>query len=527
MRDSLQESFDVCCLWQSYEADFQKTLSVADFDKAKSCFLKGIWDKEFVEKVKTQSDEISMESFRWLQQFIGVHSTVLSVEERSVQAELELEKAKYKAMCLKLEGEQGKFQSFVRQLSDWKASHAASRRTHLLGEKAKFEEACQTMQSASLPVSVLESGFVVTQSLKSYEEFSQPRAYHVLLCDLTKLGTGWSKHINDIVTKVSACVAPNKDACCLMIAPNRARWGESDSEEKISESVHDVEATLKAESAHLICRRIQIIFSEESLQQHSTRAATHDAWMILPNTESEFSSSALWIRRAAQDCQARPTGEMTNQSVGHITLNLSKPQRMKQAMSGAALWQSIFTKLLSGMKTTIPVFITDLLLYDSSVVEAMLLRKAQSKQNFKVLSIIWATESTKDAQAVAEKRQIYKFLVPLFWRQIGKMHESKVLALDGFKKAELKQDSIMPSLNEGDFEMTCPMPSGDSFLLPFRQSFLDTVTLTRWAVGSFLITKICIYIYIYIYVPTAPVLNGLFQHACYPLHHSEETPQVG
>ena len=286
---------------------------------------------------------------------------------------------------------------------------------------------------------------MVTQSLKSYEEFSQPRAYHVVLCDLTKLGTGWSKHINDLVTKISAIVAPNPLACCLMISPNRARWGESDGEQKISEAVHDVEATLKSESAQLACRRVQVIFSEESLQSHSTRATTHDAWMILQNGDSEFSNSALWVRRAVQDCQARPTSEMTSQSVGHITVALSKPQRMKQLMSGAALWQSIMSKLLSGMKVTVPVFVTDLLPYDSSVMEAMMHRKAQSKQDFMLLSTIWATESTKDGAAVAEKKQIYKFLVPLFWRMIGKLQDKKVIELDGFKKTELKPDSSCPA----------------------------------------------------------------------------------
>jgi hypothetical protein len=484
MRDNLPESYEVCCLWQTFEADFQKTLSVADFEKAKGCFLKGIWDKEYIEKVKTESPDIEVNSFRWLQQYMGVQSNVLSIEEQASKAEEAVEEAKFKAMCLKLQGEQGKFQGFVQQLSDWKAEHAASRRQHLLSEKAAFESSCKDHQAKILPVCCLESGFVVTQSLKSYEEFSQPRAYHVVLCDLTKLGTGWSKHINDLVTKISAIVAPNPLACCLMISPNRARWGESDGEQKISEAVHDVEATLKAESAQLACRRVQVIFSEESLQSHSTRAATHDAWMILQNGDSEFSNSALWVRRAVQDCQARPTSEMTSQSVGHITMNLSKPQRMKQSMSGAALWQSILSKLLSGMKVTVPVFVTDLLPYDSSVMEAMMHRKAQSKQDFMLLSTIWATESTKDGAAVAEKKQIYKFLVPLFWRMIGKLQDKKVIELDGFKKTELKPDSIMPSLKEGDFEMTCPMPSGDSFTLPFRQSFLDTMKWTRYAFGS-------------------------------------------
>ena len=60
MRDNLPESYEVCCLWQTFEADLQKTLSVADFEKAKACFLKGIWDKEYIEKVKTESPDIEV-----------------------------------------------------------------------------------------------------------------------------------------------------------------------------------------------------------------------------------------------------------------------------------------------------------------------------------------------------------------------------------------------------------------------------------------------------------------------------------
>ena len=113
----------------------------------------------------------------------------------------------------------------------------------------------------------------------------------VLLADLTKLGTAWSKFINDLTSIISAVIAPSLQTCCIMIAPNRARWGEGDNEVKLNEAIADVEATLRNENAAFTIRRVQIIFEENSLTG-STRPAVHDAWMIVSGGTSGQSFSA-------------------------------------------------------------------------------------------------------------------------------------------------------------------------------------------------------------------------------------------
>ena len=107
-------------------------------------------------------------------------------------------------------------------------------------------------------------------------------------------------------------------------------------------------------------------------------------------------------------------------------MNASRAQRAKQAISGAQLWGQVLAKLWQGMKVqdlSLPVFYLDMLPYDSSIMDAVLLRMSQSKQPCCCQSLLWAMERPDPM----EQKSIYKFLLSLWWRRIAKLAESKTI----------------------------------------------------------------------------------------------------
>ena len=55
MRDQVPESFEICCALVHYMADIEKALAPHHMVKAKAAMIKGTYDKEIIEKVRTQA----------------------------------------------------------------------------------------------------------------------------------------------------------------------------------------------------------------------------------------------------------------------------------------------------------------------------------------------------------------------------------------------------------------------------------------------------------------------------------------
>ena len=54
MRDQVTESFEICCVLVHYMPDIEKALAPHHMVKAKAAMIKGTYDKEIIEKVRTQ-----------------------------------------------------------------------------------------------------------------------------------------------------------------------------------------------------------------------------------------------------------------------------------------------------------------------------------------------------------------------------------------------------------------------------------------------------------------------------------------
>ena len=97
----------------------------------------------------------------------------------------------------------------------------------------------------------------------------------IMVVDLTKLGSAWSKHLHDITAVVSQNMASNPEwSMALVVAPNRAQWGKHDSEKSLNDALLAVEKELRGEDAQLQCRRVTLAFKEDTLTG-SARAACH------------------------------------------------------------------------------------------------------------------------------------------------------------------------------------------------------------------------------------------------------------
>ena len=440
LRDQVPEAYEICCVLVHFMADFEKTLAPHHMVKAKAAMLKGTYDKEIIEKVRTQAPDLNATQFRFVQMLQGSGIQILSVDEQAIKASEELEVAKFKSIQVGLLKEQQAWQDYQASVQNFEQLHKTSLREHLLKEKQEFQSACKSYQELRFPLANVtpdESTFMVTQVLSQVETFTQScgqaASFTVVIVDFTKLGMAWSKFLNDIVAKLSAVLAANPEkACGIVIAPNRAQWGESDTENKLLEAVSAVDAELRTSEAELDVRKVQLVFTESSLHDNSNRAAYHDAWMVLSNAsvDKAWAQSHLWIRRCIQGCEAKSVSETVINSLqiqgGASSMNASRAQRAKQAISGAQLWGQVLAKLWQGMKVqdlSLPVFYLDMLPYDSSIMDAVLLRMSQSKQPCCCQSLLWAMERPDPM----EQKCIYKFLLSLWWRRIAKLAESKTI----------------------------------------------------------------------------------------------------
>ncbi len=479
MRDSVPEAYSICCLWIHIEKELKSKLSPGLLKRATEMFLAGAYDKDFIDRLKIQgSISAAVAGMKWLQLLQGTETQVLSVDEVHENAQRGLEKAKLAAFEAQLLKEQQQWSGHVAAVRDFENMHKASKRESLLENKARFEAACRDFQKEVLPVVTVDDHcYLMSQVLETsggfYQSCGAPHGYHVVVVDFTKLGTSWSKHVNQLTGDLSALLhASPQHSCGLVIAPNRAMHGQSDSDAKVCEGVQDVETALRGSLADLEIRRITLAFDEESLQS-STRSAVHDGWIVCSSkeTDAHFFKSELWVRRLASSLKVRATAEHVvpgTQITGAASaVNASKSQRMKQMISGSLLWQQILTKLWANLKAELPVFYTDLLAYDLSLGEAVLHRKKTHPNQFSaVLSVVHHVEHE------AERASLGNYLKQLSLRKLAKMSENGTIKIPNYNKVEMEVTSC-PTFDEKDYKVCMPLKREDGFALVLRQAYLD------------------------------------------------------
>ncbi len=279
LRDNVAESYDMCCLWCHFAPEFSQKLGPQAYAKAMSAFQKGSYDREFVEKVRTQDGKLCLDDFRFLSILQGTETTVKSLQEAQVEASDALEMAKLKAWQSELLKEQKVFDEYMAKLKTFNARRLADSRTFLLEENEKFQAAAKSHMEAQCPLRFTDKkGLVSTIFQNQLTKFAlqsqvnEEGVLSVFVADLTKLGTAFSKYLVDTVTVISEnCAAYPRSTVALILAPNSGCWGATYSDADCEKACQQVEQELKEPQCNLVVRRVSIQFAEGSFATQSRR----------------------------------------------------------------------------------------------------------------------------------------------------------------------------------------------------------------------------------------------------------------
>ena len=279
LRDSAAESYDMCCLWCHFAPEFSQKLGPQAYAKALNSFKKGSYDREFVEKVRTQDGKLCLDDFRFLSILQGTETTVKSLQDAQMEASDALEMATLKAWQSELLKEQKVFEEYMAKLKTFNARRSADSRAFLIEENEKFQVASKSYVEANCPVRITEKkGFVSTMFQNQLTKFalqsqvSEEGVLSVFLADLTKLGTAFSKYLMDTVTVISEnCAAYPRSTVGLVVAPNSGCWGATYSDQDCEKACQQVEQELKDSNCNLVVRRVTIQFQEGSFATQSRR----------------------------------------------------------------------------------------------------------------------------------------------------------------------------------------------------------------------------------------------------------------
>jgi hypothetical protein len=279
LRDKIGESYDFCCLWVHFAKEFQQKLGDQTYAKAFAAFQKGSYDREFLEKVRTQDGKLCLDDFRFLSILQGTDTTVKSLQQVQQEASDALEMAQLKAWQSELCKEQKVFEEYKAKVQAFDARKQADQRAFLLGEADKFQAASKAYMEANTPVRFTEKKAYVStlfqNQLTKYalqSQVSEENVLTVFVGDLTKLGTAFSKYLLDTVSIISEnCAAYPKTTCALLIAPNSGCWGATYSDADVEKACQQVETELKEPQSHLAVKRVSIMFAEGSFATQSRR----------------------------------------------------------------------------------------------------------------------------------------------------------------------------------------------------------------------------------------------------------------
>ena len=279
LRDKIGESYDFCCLWVHFAKEFQQKLGDQTYAKALAAFQKGSYDREFLEKVRTQDGKLCLDDFRFLSILQGTDTTVKSLQQVQQEASDALEMAQLKAWQSELCKEQKVFEEYKAKVQAFDARKQADQRAFLLGEADKFQAASKAYMEANTPVRFTDKKAYVStlfqNQLTKYalqSQVSEENVLTVFVGDLTKLGTAFSKYLLDTVSIISEnCAAYPKTTCALLIAPNSGCWGATYSDADVEKACQQVETELKEPQSHLAVKRVSIMFSEGSFATQSRR----------------------------------------------------------------------------------------------------------------------------------------------------------------------------------------------------------------------------------------------------------------
>ncbi|CAE7256543.1 unnamed protein product [Symbiodinium microadriaticum] len=479
-RDQCPEiGYDIVCCWAHWEQDFRTALG-GKYDETFNKFLAGAFDKEFTEKVKTQDGGLLLEDWRFLSILQGTDTTVRSLEVKQAEADQAAERAKYAAWQAAVLKEQQLFQEYCGKVRAHEAKRQADERAFRLEDAACFDKACAQYMEAWVPVlGPIAPEFVNAQSRKLLNEFAvrqgvQPDGVvSLLLADLTKLGSAFSKHLTNVTKFVADHVqADPLNAAALVFPPNTGCWGSTFNEAEVEKAIGDVESALKMEQGSLVVRKITLTLAESCLATQSRRCGFHEAFFCISSVKgaegellSHWVKSVTYYRRTIPDVPVAAHADYVVPDLSAINGCTSISQRLKQALSGDAFYLKILSKLRTGLPPK-----------DLSLIKARTLSSLEPHANpTMVASLIWA----RDDSGADRRVQLLEWLNAKFKRTLQDLVKERpdILEEYGYKPSTLEVTSL-PSYKDADFIWTIPVVEEGKHFLPMRADKLQDLKMS-------------------------------------------------
>ena len=280
LRDaSPDQGYTMVGLFVQFRSDLLRMLGTDLYAKEETSFLRGVYDREFADKIRSQDPALSVESFQFASILIGSNTTVRSVAMMEAEANEALEQAQLKAWQTKVLKESTLFDDFVSRRRQHLMTRQADERQHLLEEEQKFQEAAQKYLDEWMPtVFVQKEGYVASQVLHQVADFALKQSVtedalnSILLLDFTKLGTAFSKHLLVSIQIVADTIAAfPQSSAAVIFAPNTGVWGSTHGEGDAESAIEKVESELKNLKAQLAYRKCSLVMAESSLASQSRR----------------------------------------------------------------------------------------------------------------------------------------------------------------------------------------------------------------------------------------------------------------
>eukprot|EP00435_Cladocopium_sp_Y103_P020447 s1322_g5.t1 len=229
-------------------------------------------------------------------------------------------------------------------------------------------------------------------------------------------------------------------------------------------------------------------FYEASIHRYAAEQGLTENKFLKEEKEyvSVFAKSSAWKRQViphSKDItvQMNPVRQFVDPrrdfSTAAGNLDLSKPSRRKQWLSGFSLPSAWLQGLLHGLgyDGSTGCCIIDTFGYDHSMAEAVMRLSSNTKlPSMLCVSLVWAEANTREpngANRKADAVKVANWLTVALKRQLQRLANEGIIAVPGWEPlATYTENRVMPSLNAADFTCTFPNAANE---LPLRATFLD------------------------------------------------------
>ena len=253
LRDANPElGYDLSCLWTHCRDEIEKSLPGPLWQKVDANFLKGGYDRELSQHVKAQDPNFTVADLHFLEVLKGETTNVKSLAQQEMEAAETLESATFNKFSVALKKEQQLWSEHCAAVKSFEARTKASRLDFNREQEADFHKAAGSFIESWLPVNTPESAFLTTAIQNTVGQFAvrsgvvDEQVYQILLVDMTKLGSAYSKYQGKCIATLSENIASNPTKSIgVVLAPNTAHWGSVYSESKIADNIKALEEALK------------------------------------------------------------------------------------------------------------------------------------------------------------------------------------------------------------------------------------------------------------------------------------------